>query len=96
MSYNLCLLTDEQRQVAAIDTEVCFWLFIKRHGRITHADIVQVLKQMTPDLRAIYRDRLNHWQPEFHSIASVRNDISDSTWGRIVGSFKKQTARFGQ
>jgi hypothetical protein len=95
--FNLCHLSEEQRQIAAIDTEVCFWLWLKQAGKVLHTDIVRVLSRMDKPLAAQYRDRLNYWRDDFRSSPAAAKrfaDISESTWGRLLGSFKKQTARF--
>lgn len=97
--FNLCQLTDEQRQIAALDTEVCFWLWLRQAGKVLHTDIVTVLRQMDKPTADLYRERLNHWRDEFRpSVKSVERfaAINTATWGRLLGSFKKQTARFGQ
>lgn len=96
--FNLCSLTDEQRQIAAIDTEVCFWLWLKQAGKVLHTDIVRVLSRMDKPLAAQYRDRLNHWRDDFRpspESAKLIADISESTWGRLLGSFKKQQPGLG-
>ena len=95
--FNLCHRTDEQRQIVAIDTEVCFWLWLKQAGKVLHTDIVAVLRQMDKPTADIYRDRLNHWRDEFRpSVKTVARfaAIKDHTWARCVAQFKKQTARF--
>lgn len=97
MNYNLCQLTEEQRQIAAIDTEVCFWLWLRQAGKVLHTDMVRVLSRMDKPLAALYRDRLNYWRDDFRptpAAAQRFSDIGVSTWARLLGSFKKQTARF--
>ncbi|MBV2128181.1 hypothetical protein [Arsukibacterium indicum] len=98
MNYNLCQLTDEQRQLAAIDTEVCYWLWLALAGRVLRTDIEKALRAMDEAKSKLYRDRLNHWRGSFKPTpANAKRfaDISESTWGRLINSFKKQTARFG-
>lgn len=95
--FNLCRLSDEQRQIAAIDTEVCYWLWLRQAGKVMHTEITAVLRTMDKPTADLYRERLNHWRDEFRpSVKSVERfaAISTSTWGRLLASFKKQTARF--
>lgn len=97
--FNLCNLSDEQRKVAAIDTEVCFWLWLLQAGKITHADIVRVLSRMDSETADVYRGRLNHWRDSFKpSIKTVErfSKVSQRAWQQCLASFKQQTARFGQ
>lgn len=98
MNYNLCQLPEEQRQLAAIDTEVCYWLWLRLAGRVIHADIVKILRSMDDQKAQLYRDRLNHWRESFKPTpANAKRfaEISESTWGRLINNFKKTTARFG-
>ena len=86
--FNLCQLTDEQRQIAAIDTEVCFWLMLFRNGRVTQAQINQALGRLELEQQALYRERLNHWRPHFKSNKSL-HDYSEQQWGKLLALFNK-------
>ena len=95
--FNLCHRTDEQRQIIAIDTEICFWLWLRQAGKVLHTDIVNVLRKMDKPLAALYRERLNHWRDEFRpSVQNVARfaAIDEKTWAKCIAQFKQQTARF--
>lgn len=85
---NLATLPLEQRRIVGIDTEVCFWLFLLANGRIALGDVQQKLAGMEPEDADLYRSRLKHWQPGFKN--SVRQDINDKTWQRMVAKFRGQ------
>lgn len=82
---NIAALSPEQRRIVGIDTEVTFWLFLLANGRIALGDVQQKLAEMDPADAELYRARLKHWQPRFKN--SVRPEINDKTWQRMVAKF---------
>lgn len=87
---NLANLPDSERQLIAIDNQVCFWLMLFRNGRITQAQINQALARLEPDQRELYRERLNHWRPQFKSQKSIK-EFSEQQWGKLLALFNKTT-----
>lgn len=87
---NLANLPDSERQLIAIDNQVCFWLMLFRNGRITQAQINQALARLDPEQREIYRERLNYWRPQFKSQKSVR-DYTEQQWAKLLSLFNKTT-----
>lgn len=83
---NLAALPPEQRRIAGIDTECCFWLFLLANGRIALREVQGKLAGMDPADAELYRSRLKRWQPGFKN--SVRPDIEDKTWQRMVAKFR--------
>lgn len=87
---NLADLPDSERQVIAIDNQVCFWLMLFRNGRITQAQINQALARLEPEQRELYRDRLNHWRAQFKSQKSIK-EYSEKQWDKLLALFNKTT-----
>lgn len=83
---NLAALPPEQRRIVGIDTEVTFWLLLLANGCIALGEVQSKLAVMEPEDAELYRARLKHWQPEFRN--SVRQDIEDKTWQRMVAKFR--------
>jgi len=80
---NLANLPESERQVIAIDNQVCFWLMLFRNGRITQAQINQVLARLEPDQRELYRERLNHCRSQFKSQKSIK-EYSEKQWDKLL------------
>lgn len=83
---NLSALPPEQRRIVGIDTEVTFWLFLLANGRIALGDVQGKLAGMESEDAELYRSRLKHWQHGFKN--SVRSDIEEKTWQKIVAKFR--------
>lgn len=83
---NLSALPPEQRRMVGIDTECCFWLFLLANGRVGLGEVQQKLAGMESADAELYRARLKHWQPGFKN--SVRPDVEDKTWQRMVAKFR--------
>lgn len=88
---NLANLPESERQVIAIDVQVCLWLCLFRNGRITQAHINQALARLEPDQREIYRERLNHCRPQFKSQKSIK-EYSEKQWENLIALFNKTTS----
>jgi hypothetical protein len=87
---NLANLPESERQVIAIDNQVCFWLMLFRNGRITQVQINQALARLETEQQALYRDRLNHWRPQFKSQKSIK-EYSEKQWDKLLALFNKTT-----
>lgn len=87
---NLANLPESERQLIAIDNQVCFWLMLFRNGRITQAQINQALARLDPEQQALYRERLNHWRPQFKSQKSIK-EYSEKQWDKLLSLFNKTT-----
>ena len=87
---NLANLPESERQVIAINNQVCFWLMLFRNGRITQAQINQALARLEPDQRELYRERLNHWRAQFKSQKSIK-EYSEKQWDKLLALFNKTT-----
>lgn len=88
---NLANLPDSERQLIAIDNQVCFWLMLFRNGRITQAQINQALARLEPEQRELYRERLNHWRAQFKSQKSIK-EYSEKQWDKLIALFNKTTS----
>ena len=88
---NLANLPESERQVIAIDNQVCFWLMLFRNGRITQAYINQALARIDPEQRELYRERLNYWRPQFKGQKSIK-DYSEKQWDKLIALFNKTTS----
>lgn len=93
--FNLCRSTELDHQVAAIDTQACFWLMLYRNGKVTQLDIQRVLAQMEPKRAEIYRERLNELKPRFKAIKSLKPHYTEQQWGKLRQMFDKTTAQQG-
>jgi hypothetical protein len=87
---NLADLSESDLRIMAIDNQVCFWLSLFRNGKLTQAQINQALARFDTETRELYRERLNHWRPEFKGQKSIK-DYSEKQWEKLIALFNKTT-----
>lgn len=89
--FNLCSMSEHDRQVAAIDAQACFWLMLYRNGQITQPDIQRALSRMETERRELFRERLNELRERFKSTKSIKPHYTEKQWQKMRQLFDKTT-----